>query len=1003
MRASIETMSIMKQETIGRSLALATLSLGSTLHGNTITAIPYSIPETPWKEGYGLHRAVIEASQPVDAAYVVLPWRRRDDPTKKCIIITDANHQPVLNIFRVSMDSEQATLVFGPLPTAGQYFIYYLPFPVQTGSCGGYWQDYLPPEPAPNTAWVEAHGLTAGMDPASHPALVAVRLSAFQSRTEFDSVYPMELPITRAEKTGLLARNESLPCLLFPEDRRYPIRMPEAIPVRWLDRADNHFSGQAMRNEYYTFQVGVYATTDPLNHLNITFSDLRFENETLSAARLTCFNTGGIDCYGKTVSKTVNVPADTVQALWMGVDIPHDAHPGTYSGTVLIAAENLHPMPVNIELTIDEAILEDRGDSELWRHSRLRWLNSTRGTADTPIPPYPPLERSDNHVTCLGRTVDLTEGGMPKQIQSFGSDILASPLQFIAETLDGPITLQPEPMQFTHENAGSISWKSRATSDVLDIECEATMEFDGYLHCALTLTARHDMDLADTRLELPFRREIATHMMGMGVPGGLCPEKHDWTWEGPQDGFWMGNAQAGLHCELRGSTYHGPLLNRIRPPHPPTWSNEGRGGLRVTRSADRVNAKVYTGAWTLRAGEPVTFEFALIVTPVKPLVPARQFTDRYFHNTTHPIPTEEQRAKGITVVNIHHGNMLNPYINYPLLPDATGRMKEQVADWHKHGIKTKIYYTLRELSNHVHELWALRSLGYEVLADGGGGGYPWLREHLRDHYWPRWYHHHDDNGNACAAIANSGESRWYNYYIESLAWLLEHVDIDGLYLDDVSYDRRIVKRMRRVMAEVKPDCLIDLHSNTGFSIGPATQYTEFFPYIDKLWFGESFHYNEMSPDQWLVEVSGIPFGLMGDMLHAGGNRWLGMVYGMTARMPWTDAPDPEPIWKVWDEFGIADSRMVGYWNPDCPVTTDHPDVKVTAYIRKGRTLLAIGSWAKESTDITLTIDWGALDLDPAKAKLSAPAIEEFQDAHVWTPESPIHVIPLRGWLVYLEL
>ena len=78
-------------------------------------------------------------------------------------------------------------------------------------------------------------------------------------------------------------------------------------------------------------------------------------------------------------------------------------------------------------------------------------------------------------------------------------------------------------------------------------------------------------------------------------------------------------------------------------------------------------------------------------------------------------------------------------------------------------------------------------------------------------------------------------------------------------------------------------------------VRPATQYAEFFPYVDKLWFGESFQYNRMSADQWLIEVSGIPFGLMGDMLQGGGNRWLGMVYGMTARMPWTSAADPRPV------------------------------------------------------------------------------------------------------------
>ena len=39
----------------------------------------------------------------------------------------------------------------------------------------------------------------------------------------------------------------------------------------------------------------------------------------------------------------------------------------------------------------------------------------------------------------------------------------------------------------------------------------------------------------------------------------------------------------------------------------------------------------------------------------------------------------------------------------------------------------------------------------------------------------------------------------------------------------------------------------------------------FFPFLDSLWFGESFHYNSPA-DTFLVEISGLPFGLFGDML-----------------------------------------------------------------------------------------------------------------------------------------
>ena len=211
--------------------------------------------------------------------------------------------------------------------------------------------------------------------------------------------------------------------------------------------------------------------------------------------------------------------------------------------------------------------------------------------------------------------------------------------------------------------------------------------------------------------------------------------------------------------------------------------------------------------------------------------------------------------------------------------------------------------------------------------------------------------------------------------------------------------------MRKVMAREKPGCLIDLHSNTGFSIGPATQYTEFFPYVDKLWFGESFDYDNMSPANWLVEVSGIPFGLMGDMLHGGGNPWRGMVYGMTTRYPWiTEGKtcEPQEVWKVWDEFGIEDARMVGYWEPERVVETSNEDVLATAYVKPDRTLVSLASWAAEPVRITLRCDWEALGMDAQTARIQAPYVKDFQEERAFRVDEPISVDPKKGWLLILS-
>jgi hypothetical protein len=547
----------------------------------------------------------------------------------------------------------------------------------------------------------------------------------------------------------------------------------------------------------------------------------------------------------------------------------------------------------------------------------------------------------------------------------------------------------------------SGAWISN--SENIEISGVGIIEADGFINYKLKLKALHPVKIKDIRLEIPFRSEVAKYMMGMGLPGTKVPGSLNAKWKGPHDSFWMGNTHAGIWCELRGSSYHGPLLNLYHPKYPDSWYNGNKGGFRIEADSKETKAVVYSGRRDMAVGEELEFEWSMLITPVKSINYKSQFTNRYYHNGGMPMPSDEDLKSGVKIVNLHHANNYNPHINYPFV--AVDSMKWFVDKLHAKGEKVKIYYTIRELTNYTTELWALRSLGHEILGDGRGGGYPWLREHLVSGYRPQWYQYFPDKS-ADASIVNApGDSRWYNYYIEGLAWLVKNVDIDGLYLDDVSYDRRTVKRIRKVLDNTKPGCMIDLHSNTGFSKGPATQYAEYFPYLDKLWFGESFIYDKMSPENWLVEVSGIPFGLMGDMLHGGGNRWLGMLFGMTVRYPWTTEGvkcDPRPVWKIWDEFEIENAQMIGFWEDLPLVTSDDSNVKVTVYKKEGRSLIAVGNFSDADKSVKLSINWKELGLDKGDVKMYAPAIKDFQNATQFDVDGYIVVDARKGWLLYIE-
>ncbi len=970
--------------------------------------IPYRVAETPWPnvDQRGFHRALIEVPTAAPAVQVTIPWRRRDTrPERKAILIVpQGQSQEIANVARIDIEQERGILAFEPTTGVGVYEIYYLPHK-HDDVWGGYNGDYIRPEKTADKQWLRAHGLSGrGLKKEAWQKLPKATVMAIEARSAFHSFYPMGVPANDTELAAFMKAHKD-DYLVFPEDRRYPIRMRDQLPLRWVQTGPgNPFIGTAQRNEYYAFQLGVYAARKDVTNIQLEYTDLVHANGAiLPADAFHCINLGGTNWDGQPLTKQVDVPKGKVQALWIGLMIPKDAASGDYTGSIEVQADNLAPQRVEVALTVDATLLEDHGDSERWRHSRLRWLDSTLGIDDDVVPPYTPLALDGQTLQCLGRDVTLNALGLPSSIRAGSEEVLRKDIALVLDTQDGPVSLTPTAHVWTEQVPGRVSWVARGKTSAVDVTCAATMEFDGHINFKLTVTAQEETAFTDLRLELPITPYASAYFMGAGRGGGTRPASYDWDWSGPYDSFWIGNVHAGVHCELRGGTYHGPMLNLYHPAPPETWFNGGQGGVRVRDDVDGgALVQAYTGPRTLAQGESITFEFALLVTPVKPLDTKKHFETRYYHAIYAPEVTEDVTSAGVNVINIHHGNYLNPYINYPFIEMDV--LKEFIDEQHAGDRAVKIYNTIRELTNYVDEIFALRSLGEEVLTGGRGGGFPWLQEHLGTGYTPAWFSPLE-NGDADAAIVTAGLSRWCNYYVEGLQWLAENLGIDGLYLDDVSYDRSLLQRMRKALVHGNPNAMLDLHSNTGFSMGAVNQYAKFFPYIDRLWFGESFHYDAMSPDQWLVEVSGIPFGLMGNMLHRGGNQWLGPVFGMNTRLGWiTDGVvcDPRNVWRVYDTFGIADSRMIGYWEADCPVKTRHPDVKATVYTKPGTALIALGNFGDEKVDCTLNIDWSALGLSPGTATLRAPETDSFQSERTFAADEAIPIMAKRGWLIIVK-
>jgi len=987
-------------------LILTTLSLQAVSLGK-INGVVYRTGK--WNKKWGDQRILIEVKQPNQKAVRArIEWRKESKDTHPYEIqILDSKQHIIQNRTVLSRSSSMLDLLFEPTTGAGIYTLYYwIPDPERTKGFG--------PKSFPQT-YYKMYTETANkmwLSSAKKHPLESAKVIAFESLERpgpeklrgFNSFYPMEVALTPKELQTLKNSNQGQPFVLFPEDRNHSIRMTDDLPFRWLKKPATTFVVDAAKGQYATYQIGVWALSN-ISDLHVHFSDLKGAGGVIPKDKMTCFNLGGIDWEGHSFTKKLSVKKGKIQPLWCGIDLPQNLPQGTYEGHVEVSANNATlKQSFQLRLQISAKTIPNRGDNDPWNFSHLRWLNSTIGLDDKPVAPYIPIEKkSENTFTILGRKITLSPQGLPAQATSYismeeikkqGRDILARPITFQVETTTGIKHFKMQPLTFLKETAGKIVFQTTGQAEPnLLLTCKGTLESDGYMRYALTLQSKKTIHLKDVALIIPFKKEVAKYAMGKFGTSGKMPPDRSVPIEGGlmYNVVWGGDYNAGIGCWLKNQNdeWNADNASKMDEPTLKAWTSGKNGTYRLTRNRNAIQYEIHTGARPLNPSDPLRLDFALMITPFKPLTSFRWA--KIYHPRYGTMP--DKRGASATFIDLHHASKFNPYINYPFI--ANQALKTKIDAYHAEGKKVRIYYTIRELSILAVELWMMRSLGDEIFVQDGGylgslkiphkqiknfgknrfvrSGYSWLCEHLIDNYRVRW--HCRIRNEIDASIAMQGLSRWHNYYLEGLKWLIQNVGIDGLYLDGIGYDREIMKRVRKTMVEAGNPCTIDFHGAVHFA------WLTHAPFVDSLWYGEGAKYHA-GPDYWLIEVSGIPFGLSGGILSGDKNKKAdpirGMIFGCARRIGWSGSYNSTHLWKLWDRFKIAESKHLGYWDPACPIHPSNPKIKASLFLKKTEALLVLASWSNKEENTTLKIDWNALGFNPATIKVALPEIEKIQ-------------------------
>lgn len=979
----------------------------------------YEVAPEAWAEDFGSHRAVVDVRYAGEGVSVKLPWRRRDrDVEKKGVVVVHLETGRRVSLVSYgAMGRELGEVYFRPEWGPGEYGIHYL-----SGSRVDGIFKYLGIVPCEDKGWERQVRGGIGVS--------EVKVVRWESRTVHDRFSEMEIIATEREKRAWMQANRDKRVGVFPEDRLSPVRMDDEVPERWVVGRPRQ-AWIARRGERYAFQVAVWAfrLTEEISALE--FSDLRgAQGAKISGDALRAHLLEGVDALGAPFRRTVTVPKGRIGNFWCSLDVPVAAVPGVYKGLVTVRLSGAEFAECPIEIFVDEEVIEEGGDSEPWRHSRLAWLDSRRGHGETPLAPFKPIEQAGNTLRFLGRDVVLGSNGLPISVGSWFEpsvtriggqrvELLSSPIEFLVEGEDGfLVPLFAEELRFTKREAGEVRWVSRWAGEVgtgrVFLEMNGALEAEGNLEFRCRLQADRAnasaVGLGDVRLEVHRTLVTSRFATGLGLYGGERPDFLEWQWRPVvqnQDAFWMGAANAGLRVQLRDRLTASPLeggdhrVQAVRGPE--SWMNGGSGGVHMERGSalsdrDAVHWIAFSGARRLAPGQSVDFDFNLSVTPFRPLDGRALIKDRIYQEKG--VPGSAVWAGGVNRVNVHHGNAVNPFLNYPYA--TWDRLEEFVRRSGKSGGRTSLYYGMREMSYRGAEFFAFRSFGDEVLMPGQGGGDAWLEEHTDGDYLAGTMEPLMRDG----AVLMRPDSRYANYFVEGLDWMVRKTGISGVYMDGIGMDRRLMRRVRRVLHERvgEEHARVEVHGANGMTprggySSTVLSHMEALPFVDRVWYGDGHSYR-VSPEQMLVGVSGVPYGVGGSLMQVGGNLWTGLVFGMTGREGWGGVASP--VWGVWDKFRAASADFVGWWDPACPVRVDRREVRVSVWKRPGAVLAAVANFSDQAVREPLTVYWNELGLRREDCRLYFPAMDGLQLERVLEADAVLTLPPWRGALVWID-
>ncbi|MGI6593751.1 MAG: glycoside hydrolase domain-containing protein [Christensenellales bacterium] len=759
------------------------------------------------------------------------------------------------------------------------------------------------------------------------------------------------------------------------------------------------------RHEYFIVKLVLLADYN-LQNVSIKTGCLFSEDDTIEGA-VTCLNTNGFDSFGNKFSAKISLIENILQPIYIGVSFKK-AKLQTYKTEITVGDDK-----VVLVFNLTDELVFDEGFNEAERLARLKWLNSKRAWSNDVLPNYKRVVLNANEIDILGHKIVVDKKGMIEDVKSYYDESNALTNDIQKNLFYKPMRLDIEGVKLKFDECKMSSKPAfvdthvESFSDNNKVVIESRIKYDGSIAYKINVSTLNELLISNLSLKLFFKS--SSYFMGLEN----LPKKIDENFAmnvnldvgKPVQHFFVGDVNSGAKIKLAPFAFNESIASynctqRDLPSN--LWINFGKGKVNINKTKEGVEVDISTGAIVAFKNKDLTLEFCINLTPCKELssnniLGLRIAETQIFKDYAQAI--KEVESANMEYIIVSPGIRYYKYLNYPL-EDLKG-LAAIASEARHNNLSTGLKYGLRSISSKNIITKVFNGFSNELIIkqfDSDKNAPPknmFERSPVVDVEAKQIKAYKDEQ------LLLRPQSRMNNYYVESLSFLQNAINLRCVSMKNPTIDSLTMERARKTLTKSRQNQgIIELELTSQFNKANAfslalCSYAEVLPFVDKLWYNDNFDY---SYDIYtlLLGRTGVPFGVA-TTFPANTPIALSLLFGALPKYG-VESLSSEVInhfYKNVDKYDFINSNFYGFWDTSNPIRIDHSNVYASCFESNGNLLVSVFNYSDKKVKFEIGVET-KLGVSVANKKVFAPFLGIEQADKQIDVTKPLSLLPFSG-------